>query len=322
MTSKRQAIALTLLFLVGIFSWFAFSAVMNAVFTKSASVFVVPVIWFFLLLAAFALASILWQEGVYRSIGSVVFLLPSLFFAPSLSHLGIIAIAAIFVFIGLVRIGREIEERIRISIYRAVGVGFAQVLFALTLVISSQYYHNVNTLSWDELVPNFDLAEGTGAWLLRTASRFSPSLSALQNRDLSVDSFLEELKPVVMLEDGNVVERGMSGALRQAEMLRSKAELSKLLGREVAGTENMNAVLSEVLRKKTVAFVSGREDRASSSVPFLPFFLSILLFFTVYPLGSIIGSFALSLATVIFFALVRAKMIEIKRVPAERELIV
>ncbi len=322
MTSKRQIIALILLFLVGLFSWFAFSSVTNAVFSKTASVFIVPVIWFFLLLTAFSLASILWQESVYRSIGSVLFLLPSLFFAPSLAHLGIIALGALFVFIGLIRIDREIGERVRISIYRAVGVGFAQVLFALTLVISSQYYHNVNTLSWDELVPNFDLAEGTGAWLLRTASQFSPSLSTLQDRNLSVDSFLEELRPVVMLENGNVVERGVTGVLRQAEIIRSKAELSKLLGREVAGTENMNAVLSEVLRKKVIAFVSGREEKASNPVPFLPFFLSILLFFTVYPLGSIIGSFSLSLATVIFLALIRAKMIEVKRVPAEREIIV
>ncbi|MFA9262117.1 MAG: hypothetical protein ACEQSB_02035 [Undibacterium sp.] len=322
MNSKRQTIALLLLGLTGAFASLAFSAVTNAVFSKTASVFVVPIIWFFFLLTVFALGAVLWQETVYRSLGSVFLYLPSLFFAPSLIHLGIIVFAALVTFIALIRIGREFGERTHVSIYRGVTVGFAQTIFALTLVVSSQYYQHVNTLSWDELVPSFDLAEGTGAWLLRTASKFSPSLAALQNRDLSVDSFLQEIKPVVMLENGNIVDRGVNEALRQAEVLRSKTELSKLLGREVAGNENMNAVLSEVLRKKMIAFVSGSEKKTSLSVPFLPFILAILLFFTVYPLGSILGAGALSFAALVFSGLVRGRMIEVKLVPTEREVII
>lgn len=324
MASKRQAIALTLLFLTAVFSSFAYSAVMSAVFTKDASVFVVPIVWFFLLLMVFVLGSVLWQETASRAIGSIVFLSPSIFFAPSLPHLGIIFLGSVITFVGLIRIEKEFAERTKVSIYRGVGVGFAQVIFALTLVVSSQYFHHVNSLTWDELVPSFDLAEGTGAFLLRTASALSPSLSALQDRNLSVDSFLQELKPVSVVGETSALEKGVSEALRQAEIFRSKTELSRLLGREVSGDENMNAVLSEVLRKKLIAFVSGRSEQSASTnpVPFLPFFLTILLFLTVYPLGALLGSLSLSFASLIFHFFIRSGLIVLKRVPVEREIIV
>lgn len=322
MNSKRQTISFFLLGLTGLFAVLAFSAVADAVFSKTASVFLVPAVWFFILLIVFSLGAVLWQQTMQRSIGSVLLFLPSLFFAPSIIHAGSVILGACIVLIALIRIDREFSERTHVSMYRSVTVGFAHIIFALALVISSQYYQHANTLTWDELVPSFDLAEGTGAWLLRTAGQFSPSLASLQNRNLSVDSFLQEVKPVVMLENGNVVDRGINEALRQAEALRSKAELSRLLGREVTGNESINEVLSEVLRKKVIAFVSGNDQKSSPSVPFLPFILAILLFFTVYPFGSIIGAAALSLAALIFSALVRARVIEIKLVPAEREIIV
>lgn len=322
MNSKRQIISLLLLGLTALFAALAFSSVADAVFSKTASVFLVPAVWFLLLLTVFVLGTVLWQQTIHRTFGSALLLSSSLFFAPSVIHAGIVILGMIIVFIALIRIEREFSERTHISIYRGVTVGFAQIVFALALVISSQYYQHTNTLTWDELVPSFDLAEGTGAWFLRTAGQFSPSLATLQNRNLSVDSFLQEVKPVVMLENGNMVDRGINEALRQAEVLRSKSELSRLLGREVAGNESINEVLTEVLRKKMIAFVSGSEKRSSSAVPFLPFVLAILLFLTVYPFGSIIGTIALSMAALIFAGLIRSRVIEVKVVSAEREIIV
>jgi hypothetical protein len=84
----------------------------------------------------------------------------------------------------------------------------------------------------------------------------------------------------------------------------------------------MNTILSEVLRKKTVAFVSGGSAERGTAVPFLPYFLAVLLFFTIYPIGALMVSPALALASIIFALLVRGGAVSLKRVPREQETII
>lgn len=323
MSSQRQVIALIILFVVAFVAYFGFSSVMDAVLLAGASVFLAPIAWFFLAITLFSVGAVIWRERTYQSAGSILLVLPSFFFAPTLAHAAILAAASLLIFSGLIRIGHELASRLRFSLYRSVFVGMSQIILALSLVISSQYYTHIEPLPWNRLVPSFDLAEGTGAWLLRIAGTFSPSLASLQNRNLSVDEFLTDLRPVVEVGGSTeTVSNGIGEAVRQAEILRSKLELSRLLGREVGGTESMNEILSEVLRKKIVAFVSGNTTETTGSVPFLPFFLAILLFFTIYPVGSVLASLALSLAAVLFALLVRAGFIVIKKVPAEQDVMV
>lgn len=323
MTSKRQIIALILLFAVAIVAYFGFSSVTDAVLVTGASVFVAPAIWFFIVLTLFSVGAVVWRERPYQAVASLILVLPSFFFMPTLSHAVVLCIAGLFVFGGLLRISRELMSRIKFSLYRTVFIGLSPIILALSLIISSQYYTHINTLPWDQLVPSFDLAEGTGAWMLRVAGKLSPSLATLQNRNLSVDSFLRELRPVVEVGGSEeTISNGLGEAVRQAEILRSKLELSRLLGREVKGDENMNTILSEVLRKKVIAFVSGNNAGDTTAVPFLPFFLAILLFFTVYPFGTILAPVALSVATVFFALLVRSGFITLKKVPAEQEIVV
>lgn len=323
MSSQRQVIALVILFAVAFVAYFGFSSVMDAVLLTGASVFLAPIAWFFLAITLFSVGAVIWRERTYQSVGSALLVLPSFFFAPTLTHAAILVVASLLIFSGLIRIGHELASRLRLSLYRSVFVGMSQIILACSLVISSQYYTHIEPLPWNRLVPSFDLAEGTGAWLLRIAGTFSPSLASLQNRDLSVDEFLTDLRPVVEVGGSTeTVSNGIGEAVRQAEILRSKIELSRLLGREVGGTESMNEILSEVLRKKIVAFVSGNTAETTGSVPFLPFFLAILLFFTIYPVGSLLAPFALSLAAVLFALLVRSGFVVIKKVPAEQDVLV
>ena len=101
--------------------------------------------------------------------------------------------------------------------------------------------------------------------------------------------------------------------------MRTKQELGRLLGREITGAENMHALLSEVLRKKTLAFVS--EESAALPVPILPLFLSILLFFTLYPVMSFLVPLIAALVGIFFALLRRLKWLPVAVVTAEREVI-
>ncbi|MFZ1654556.1 MAG: hypothetical protein WBO92_01020 [Candidatus Moraniibacteriota bacterium] len=322
MLSRRPIIALVLLFAAAGVTYFGFSSVTDAVLVEGASVFVAPAAWFFIALILFAIGALVWRERAYQLVASVVLVAPSFFFTPTLVHAAVILIASLSLFIGLLHVSRELGARVRLSLYRSVAVGMSPIILAVSLVISSQYYAHINTLAWDQLVPSFDLAEGSGAWLLRIAGTLSPSLATLQDRNLSVDTFLSELRPAIEVGGPEeTLSNGVGEAVRQAELIRSKMELSRLLGRSVSGDESMNSILSEALRKKTVAFVSGDATDAAK-VPFLPFFLSILLFFTVFPIGSLLAPPALSLATVIFAFLVRSGFVTLKHVTVEQDVIV
>ena len=257
MLPKRQTIAVVLIILSTVTAFFSFASVRAAVLVDGASIFVIPTLWFFVLLTLFSVGTMVWRERTYQIMASVLVVLPSLFFAPSLVHAMVLAVAGLLTFGGLLRIGRELADRVRFSLYRSVFVGLSLVIIALSLAISSQYYAHIQTLPWNRLVPSFDLAEGTGAWMLRVAGTMSPSLATLQNRDLSVDHFLQELRPALEVDGpSDSVRDSISEAVRQAEIMRSKIELSRLLGRDIGGDESMNVILSEVLCKIKIDFVS------------------------------------------------------------------
>lgn len=323
MLSLRLIIGIILLFVVTGVMYFGFASVTDSVLVAGSSVFFVPLVWFLLAMTSFSVGALLWRERSFQIVASIVMFLPSFFFAPTLVHAGVCVIAGLCLFGGLLHIGRELAARIKVSLYRSVTVSIAPVIFALSLVISSQYYALISPLPWQQLVPSFDLAEGTGAWLLRLAGTLSPSLASLQNRNLSVDDFFREMRPTIDVGGSeDILANGIGEAVRQAEMMRSKLQLSRLLGRNVSGDESMNTILSEVLRKKTVAFVSGGSAERGTAVPFLPYFLAVLLFFTIYPIGALMVSPALALASIIFALLVRGGAVSLKRVPREQETII
>lgn len=322
MTPQRQILAWVLLVVLLIVATGTFSAIANAVLATEASVLVAPTVWFLLLLLVIALGSIIWIGWKYQVLAICFLLLPGFFFAFTLTHVVVSLVAGLCLLGGLLKIQGELKARLAFSFYRTVTSGSSLIILALSLIISSQYFIHIETRSWDELVPNFDLAEGTGAWILRVAGKFSPALSSLQDRNLSVDRFLTDVRPVVAVnESGQALGQGIGEIFQQAELARSRLQLSRLLGRDVQGSENINQVLSEVLRKKVVAFVSGGGGSHQKAVSAVPFFLALLLFFTLYPVGMLVFPIALTLAALVFTFFVRAGFLTVKKVPVEQEVL-
>jgi hypothetical protein len=322
MASSRFILALSLLFCTAFLSYGAFGSVMDAVFSDGASDFLIPLIWFSALLTVFSLGTIVWREQSLRVTGVILFLVPSLLFAPGWVHAAVIVFSCLVVFGAELRINQEIRERLRLSLYRSVWTGFSALLFALSLAVSSQFYAHARSLPWEQLVPSFDLAEGTGAWLVRSLGKVNPAVQQLQDENLSVDTFLFEVRDVRITELSEAVGRETIEGIRRAEAARSKLELSRLLGREVSGNERMQDVLSEVVRKKVVAFLSGGVERENLPVPVLPLFLAFLLFLTVYPLGTFFGPLALVVAQLAFAYFRRCGVIKTRAVTAEQECLI
>lgn len=279
--SARKKLAVAFLIGLGIFSFGAWHALSRAVLVEEASSFLVPILWFVPLFLFLLTGAILWQEKEFSVLAAFFLVTPSLIEALSPWHALLVLISGLLVFSGLRRIQHELAERLHLSVRRSLLAGMTLLVFGVSIVLSSQYFVHAETLSWERLVPSFDLAEGTGPFLLRMMKPFYPGIDTLQDKTVTVDSFLREVQVRNETPAMNAPLE-VQNMFWEQELARTKKELGRLLGREVIGTENMQAILAEVLRKKTVALFS--QESGKLPIPILPFFLSFLLFLTLYPL--------------------------------------
>lgn len=315
--SPRQKLAagiLTTLLLVSFGAWYAIE---RAVSVPEASHFLIPLLWFFVVCSVFLLGALFWQERALSFLGALFLMVPSAMQEVSWIHGGIVLLAIVLVYRSLRRIQEEMSERIFLSVRRILSAGLGMIVLAISLVISSQYYFNIRTSPWEDLVPNFDFAQGAAPLVWRTVQPLSPELARLGDTTVTVDTFLREVK---LRQQGESLSQGPTDdVLWEAELARTKNELGRLLGREVLGTENMQTLLSEALHRKLLALFSSQHEKLP--VPLLPLFLTILIFLTVYPLMAFLLPGITAFVAVLFQLLRRLRVVRVTTVVGEREVI-
>ncbi|MEP7162647.1 MAG: hypothetical protein ABI747_02685 [Candidatus Moraniibacteriota bacterium] len=326
--SRRQLMGIGLFFPLALFSYFSWRSVFEAALLPGGSTFFLPLFYFSLLIVLFALGSVLWEGRSFPLLAAAIVFLPGLFFASSIAHFLFMGVGVFFAYHAIGKVQHELHERVHLSFRRSILFGLPVFLLGLSIVLSSQYYVHAQALSWERLVPSFDLGEGTGAWVLRVMGPLYPPLRTLQNEEVTVDTFLKEMRTndsgkipdeelplevkAILEEQGIQIESlSQNPALQEAILAGQRENFSKLLGRQVGGDEKMGTVLSEVLRKKTLTFISGTQEYRGLPVPVLPFILSVLLFLTVYPTASFLLPIWSGVAHLLFLFLLRIRVIQI-----------
>lgn len=297
--SSRKKLAISLIVLLSLLSLGAWNALARAVLVEEASNFLVPALWFAGLFVVLLQGILLWQERWFSVVVTGALLLPSIVQVATLSHMILIVVGMMSAYIGLRRIQRELSERLHLSLRRSLSAGIGFLLLAVSLVFTSQYYEYARFMTWERLVPSFDFSKGLGSLVIRAATPFTPELRNLQGASVTVDEFLMGIQQSQKSESDSHVGAAPENSLWQQELARTKNELGRLLHREVSGSENMQALMAEVLRKKMMSLFSVQDQQ--SAVPVLPFILSILVFLTIYPLLA----FAVPLLSLLAHALFR-----------------
>lgn len=318
--SSRKKLAAALLLLLSVLSFGAWYALEQAVLVKEASSFLVPALWFGGLFLVLLQGVLIWKERWFSLLVAGGLLLPSLVQTTTLAHIVLVFISMSSAYIGLRRIQRELEERIHLSLRRSLSAGLSFLVLAVSLVFTSQYYEYARFMTWERLVPSFDFSKGLGSLVIRAATPFSPELRDLQDTSVTVDEFLVGIQKT---EEHDEVSPGTTpgteNSIWQQELLRTKSELGRLLNREVSGSENMQSLMAEVLRKKMISLFSAQDQQVT--VPVLPLILSILVFLTIYPLLAFTVP-VLSLFVGIFFRLYRSLgWVKVSPLPVEQEVI-
>jgi hypothetical protein len=98
-----------------------------------------------------------------------------------------------------------------------------------------------------------------------------------------------------------------------------RKQLSEATGEKITGQEKIGQVMSKIVNNKINEIISPALFNGNKEV--LAGFLAVLLFLTIWPLGSILAVFLVMLADGIFWILRKMKLIEMEIISVKKEII-
>lgn len=311
--TQREIFGICIVLLVGLLALGFWRAFFDTSLRPDVHNTLSVLLWFLFLGMGFFLGTVVWQHWGEQSIGSILILLPSLLFVQVWYHGAFLILASLLIFSATRSVQREITDRVRFHFIRSARVGSFLFVFGLSLVLGSAYFSSIRAESWEALVPRFSVGEGTASLLIKTVAYLYPQWKDLADEGMTVDGFLRSLKKNDGLADQPLpesVQRQLGGAaasqalsqyLKQStsrsngdavspsEELALEAgreQIALLVGRPVRGSEKITDVFSLAIQHKIIAALSGEQASQHFSPTIVPVILSLLLFFTLLPVGS------------------------------------
>lgn len=230
------------------------------------------------------------------------------------------------------------------------GVGW--IVFSFSLVIACFYYAQIRQASADDLLRRLSLDQASHAMLTRTLGLLNPEFKKANQENVTVDEFLLTLQknqgmdgemtmptpsdaellrsagvastdpraPQVLgrIKDG-LAKNDAALDPRRLFLEQGRERLSDIAGMPLNGQENIADVLSRIIDHRVRTYF--QPDMVDGHATILPFVLSVILFLTLWSLGSILGVVWRVLTAVMFAFLSRSGVIVIKKIPVEQEVI-
>ncbi|MFA5962361.1 MAG: hypothetical protein WC848_06810 [Parcubacteria group bacterium] len=317
--------------LAAFFSWFSVS---RAVTVADSSVWLVPMLWFSFLYIVLSLEFVLVKEKIWPVISIFVGFFLSFIFAPNFWHLLILLFSAIFLHIAYLQTKKDLGLNVKICLPKTLRMGKAFFVLAIALVISSQYYFEAKTVGLLKL-PTFDA--GTildNKWAKEILYKFNPDLQKLEDKDLTVDQIILENYQENQAASGdadllNLAENSqaispanlqkMQELQKQKVLEAGREQFGKMVNRKLTGSEKVADVMRESINQKIQSIVS--PDYTNEKFPVVPFGMAFILFLTVLSLGAFLLRILVHLISIIFWIMLSAKIVSVKKVPVEMEVI-
>lgn len=300
-------------------AFLAWLAVDRAINVTEASVWGAPILLFSLLFALFYLSIIIVKKAwVLQLMFLAVFLLTFLFVI-SFGNLVAVILAWLFSLWALVKIKKDLQLNVKVSLWKSIRAGSSLLLFAFSIMITSQYYFEIKDLSSERIIPQFNVGEMTGGMTSKFLSAMNPDFKNLDQDGLTVDQFILQAQKNQEQADDSL-DFGVKGQVDQMVLQEGRKKFSEIAGVTLAGNEKVSDVLSGVINQKINQYLGSGLTGSAKSSP-LAYIMAIALFLTVLPLGSFLNSFWILLVEFIFFILVKSKLVNIVKVPVEMEVI-
>jgi len=321
----------------GFFSWFSVDRAINV---PGADVWVVPGIFFSSLIIVYYLSAVLIRDIKIMAALIVVTLLPSLFFAANFLHSIDIIIGLVFLLLAVTAIGRELKLGIKINPYKAFKAGNFFVIMAISFVISTQYFFEVKDLEAARQIPKLPTQKISNLIVPRVLAITNPEFKNMNDEKLTVDQFIAKTqgKQFSVAEEDAMIDKQIGRSISSEErfayrrefekqissaqdlaFIQSREKLSEMAGRTLSGDEKISDVLAQKIDNSIAEFVTPTAN--SNDFPALPISMAIILFLSVFSLGSLLSMIWISVAGAIFGVLVKAGVVSVRKIMQEVEVL-
>ncbi len=331
---QKNILKFSLFFLSLLAAFFAWFSVSNAITVASSSVWLVPAIWFSFLYIIYSLEFVIVPEKIWSILSIVLGLFFSLIFVHTLWHALILFVSAGLLFISYRQIRTDLGQNVKLHLPKTLRMGKVSFLFALALVISSQYYFQAKAVGLLKL-PAFDAGVILeNSWARQILYQLNPDLQKLSDKNLTVDQMIlqnyqdsqatgDETELLNLAQSSqaiSLVNLQKIEEIRKQKILEAgREQLGTMANRKLTGAEKVSDVLTEIMNQKLQSLVS--PDYANGNFPAVPIGMAAVLFLTVLSLGAFLLRIIVYFISFIFWILTSTKVVKIKMVPVEMEVI-
>jgi hypothetical protein len=355
MEMKHPAVQYILAILTIAAAFFSWLTIHQAITDSNASTWIVPLLTFSIFFIILCLDAVLLDHDILGPAVIVASFLINWFFAFDIIHGGILVLAAILVIFAMRRVRRHMKLFIKIKIIEALGPGTLIMVLAVTLVISSQYFVEVKNVDPQQMITRFLGGQSFNSKILNSIAYFNPNLKHLGDERMTVDQFILEMskeqlssgsemdtiysqqikKEVDKLDGSNISQEdrvklksqlmeeadstaaGLSEENKRLVLEEGRKKLAELSGLNLEGTESMSFVFTNIINWQVIQKFAPPQD--DSRFPLFAIVITVVLFLTIFPLGSMFRSIFAGIASLIFRLLVKTKAINIEKIPVEME---
>jgi hypothetical protein len=317
--------------LVAFFSWFFIS---RAIIVPDSSVWLVPLFWLSLFYLVYSLEFILVKEKLLINLSIALGVFSSLIFTPNFWHFLVLLFSAMLLSVSYLQIKKDLRLNVEIHLPKTLRMGKTAFVLALAFSISSQYFFQARSAGLAKL-PVFD----AGTVLDNKFSKavlyeINPDLQKLEDKDLTVDQFTlqnfeesqigsNDEQLLDLAADSRVISSvnvQKIEELRKQKILEAgREQLGKMANQELTGAEKVADVMRESINYQIQNIVS--PDYSKDKFPAIPIGMALILFLTILSLGAFIVRILVHLASFIFWIFLSGKIVSIKKVPVEMEVI-
>lgn len=265
---------------VALSAFLAWTALYRAATVEGASVWGVPITVFLLFLVALFMSAVLVKRTASLKTVLAVSLLLSLVFAATPLHFAFLLPAIGLAWRGAndIRDGLYFSSKLRF--FSSLMNGRSFFVYALIIVITSQYYALVSRSGGEVNLPTFKVSRNVAFKIGELYGRINPKYSFFSSaRGMTVDKFILQNRGAGLPGEG-----AETGKLLERE----RKQLSALTGRPLDGSEPVAELFVDLVTGKINEYFSAGLAQSGESSS-LPLFLSCVLFLTLLPLAAIIG---------------------------------
>lgn len=352
----KNILKYSLVFISMAFSFLSWQRVASEINSPETSNWLWPIILFSLFFISLYLTIVLIRQKYILNLLALFCLSLSFVFIPNLWHTIGVLFGFLLVSIGIFHIRRDLQLNIKVNLGKTLTTGKHFLILGFAVVLSSQYFLTVNKKDFEEIIPRFSENKYSNLLTSKILSTINPEFKKISTSEITLDEFIIESQKKQIDSDGismisdQEIENSLSGigdrmppsqkeelkkevkdnlSEANSQLLEGSGEriieevrkkFSALVGSELTGQEKFSEVLNNIINRKVTDYLKP-EIRDKNSISLLPPILTIFLFLTIVPLGSLLNIFWILFCRLLFWILIKSKIITINKVSAMVETI-